>query len=180
MKIVPKALERSIYVFVSGLLCLLIAWQWSPIEGSLWQLSAGSVGYYLLYGIYFLGIVTLLASSFLINHFELFGLQQAYQYLKGKQGTNPSFSDVALYKITRHPIYLGVLMFLWFTPNMTLTHLSLSVLMTVYIYIGVYFEERDLVRIYGHTYIDYQERVPKLIPRTKRSKGASQMKGAAS
>lgn len=168
-KIIPVHLERSFYVFISGILCLLIVWQWTPIEGTLWQVTAGSVMYYILYGMFFFGIVFLFASTFLINHFELFGLQQAYFNLKGKQAPSQSFKEILLYKIVRHPIYLGFLLILWGTAHMTMTHFSLVFGFTIYIFIGIAYEEKDLIQTFGNTYLEYKNRVPKVIPFIKQS-----------
>ncbi len=163
-KYVPASVERSIYVLMSGLLCFLIAWQWQSIEGVVWTLAPGSVMSYFLMGLYFFGIVFLLASSFLINHFELFGLQQTYFHLMNKKKGPPSFVEFAFYRVTRHPIYLGLLLIIWSTPSMTFTRLALALGITLYIYIGIYFEEKDLVAEFGAKYEDYRHRVPKLIP----------------
>ena len=163
---VPKQLERSVFVLISGLLCVLISWQWQSIEGLIWSVNPGSWLSYILMGVYFFGIFFLLASSFLINHFELFGLQQTYFHLINKKKAPPTFTEFAFYRITRHPIYLGVMMIIWATPTMTVTRFVLALGMTLYIYIGIYFEERDLVAEHGSEYEAYRYRVPKLIPGT--------------
>lgn len=163
-KIIPKHLERSIYVMVSGVLCALIVYQWEPISGSIWNFTSGTFGYYIGYGIFIFGILFLLASTFLVNHFELFGLQQSYQNIKGSTPSPAIFKDHWFYKIIRHPIYLGFFMILFGTPKMTMTHLCLALGFTVYIYIGIYFEEKDLINYFGDTYRSYKKRVPKLIP----------------
>ncbi len=162
--VIPQPIERSVYVLFSGLLCLLIAWQWAPLQGWVWHLEPGSVGSIILMSVYALGIVFLLASSFLINHFELFGLQQSFLYLKNRKAAPPRFTDFAFYRMTRHPIYLGLLLIVWSTPDMSVTRLVLAVSMTVYIYIGIFFEEKDLVEQYGDEYRMYRRRVSKLIP----------------
>lgn len=166
-QIVPPSLERGFYIVISGLLCFLIIWQWKSIEGYVWQISPESVAYKILYGIYFFGILFLVSSSFILNHFELFGLQQTYLELKKKAPAKAIFKEILYYKIIRHPIYLGFLMIIWSAPNMSMTHLSLSVLFTIYILIGSAYEEKDLAKEFGSTYSDYQKRVPKLIPFTK-------------
>ncbi len=163
-RIVPAALERSIFVAISGLLCLLITWQWQALDGAIWTVQSESLAYSILYGIYVFGIFFLLASSFLINHFELFGLQQTYFHLVQKKAGPPRFVEFAFYRVTRHPIYLGVMMILWSAPSMTYTKLALALFFTGYIYIGIYFEEKDLKVQYGNLYKEYQARVPKLIP----------------
>lgn len=166
-KIVPKQVERNIYVLISGILCILIALFWSPIKGIIWEFQAGKIGFYITYGFFFLGIVVLLTSTFLINHFELFGLQQSYLHMMQRSARQPRFTTFALYQIVRHPIYLGLIMILWFTPVMSLTHLSLSLLFTVYIFVGIYFEEKDLIKEYGNTYHQYKKNIPSVIPFTK-------------
>lgn len=166
-KFVPKQLERSIYVLLSGILCIMIATLWCPIDGLIWEFQTGTIGFYLTYGLFFLGIIVLLTSTFLINHFELFGLQQSYLHMMERNARKPRFTTFALYQIVRHPIYLGLMMLLWFTPVMSFTHLSLSVLFTAYIFIGIYFEEKDLIKEYGNTYHEYKKAVPSVIPFTK-------------
>ena len=166
-KLVPKHLERSIYVFISGILCICIALFWSPIPGTIFKLAPGTPGYYFTYGLYFLGIAVLLASTFLINHFELFGLQQAYLNMVKRTARKPRFTTFALYKIVRHPIYMGFALILWATPIMSISHLYLAVLFTGYIFAGIYFEEKDLIREFGNTYKGYKQTVPPLIPFTK-------------
>ncbi|MCB0689808.1 MAG: hypothetical protein KDC53_24880 [Saprospiraceae bacterium] len=166
-RIVPKQLERSIYVLISGILCVTIATFWCPIEGTIWEFEAGTIGFYLTYSLFFTGIVVLLTSTFLINHFELFGLQQSYLHMMERAARPPRFTTFALYQIVRHPIYLGLIMIIWSTPVMSFTHLSLSVLFTMYIFVGIYFEEQDLIKEYGHTYHNYKKSVPSVIPFTK-------------
>lgn len=162
--IVPSHLERSIYVFISGLLCLLISWQWEAIDGFLWSFESGTALYYLSYGVFFFGIVFLLASTFLVNHFELFGVQQTFFHMRNKEAADPVFKDHFFYKFVRHPIYLGFTMILIGTPHMSMTHFSLFVGFFIYILVGIYFEEKDLVRMFGNTYVEYKKRVSRLIP----------------
>ena len=162
--VVSRHLERSIYVGLSGLICALIAWQWMPIEGVLWKFEAGSIGYYFTYAVFFTGILFLVASTFVINHFELFGLQQAYHNLKGKIAASQSFKEVLFYKYTRHPIYLGFVLILFSAPHMSMTRLTLAVGLLIYMFIGIAYEERDLLENFGDTYQSYKNRVPKIIP----------------
>ena len=112
------------------------------------------------------------ASSFVINHFELFGLQQVYYYFVDKPEPSPNFTDRFLYKIVRHPLQLGVLFGIWFTATMTITHLMMSVAMTLYIFMGLYLEEKDLVATLGQEYEDYRKRVRMILPVPKRSNAA--------
>lgn len=169
IKIIPKPIERSVYVLISGLLCLLIAWQWEPLGGWLWQFAPATIANVIFMTIFTSGIVFLLASSFLINHFELFGLQQSYLHLTDKKNGPPRFTDFAFYRLTRHPIYLGLFLTLWSTPEMSMTRFMLALCITMYIYVGIYFEEKDLVSEYGEQYRMYRQQVPKLIPGTARS-----------
>lgn len=171
VKFLPKSLERSIYVLISGLLCILIAFEWEPVAGSIWMVEQ-SVAYWIFMSIYLLGVVGLLASSFLINHFELFGLQQGYLHLVRRNARKPTFTEFAFYRFTRHPLYFSFIFIFWSSPEMTYTRFMLALGFTAYIYIGIYFEEKDLVHEYGSLYVQYQNRTPKLIPGTKRRDGA--------
>jgi len=139
-KVIPPAAERSTYVLLSGLVFLLICGYWQPMAGVLWEVEY-QPGRVLLTAIQLLGWGLVVASSFLINHFELFGLQQAYCHFVGKEVPKPHFTDRWLYKFVRHPLQLGVLVGLWFTATMSMTHGVLSVGMTFYIFVGLYFEE---------------------------------------
>ena len=160
---IPKAAERSTYVFVSGIFLSLIFIYWLGVDGYLWQVD-NHVGEVILISIYIFGWTFSTISSFIINHFELFGLQQVYLNLKNRAEPEPEFVDNYFYKFIRHPIQLGTLIGIWATPNMSYTHLMLSVTFTIYIFIGLHFEEKDLVRTLGKKYKTYQERVSMIIP----------------
>lgn len=160
---VPKAAERSIYVLASSLLFILLFWQWRPINITVWSVENVTLQY-LIYGLFALGWVLLLISTFLINHFELFGLQQIYMNLRNKPMKYPEFQMPWLYRIVRHPMMIGVIIAVWATPNMTVGHLTFSILMTGYILIGTIYEERDLMKNFGGKYIMYRNSVPKIIP----------------
>lgn len=162
-KIVPKAAERSTYVLLSGVVSLMLAFGWQPIEGTLWHVQ-NPVGSAILTGVYIFGWVLAVVATFVINHFELFGLQQAYVNLRDEPMPKPYFTKRFLYRVVRHPLQLGILIGTWVTPNMSLTHLFLSITMTAYILIALYFEERDLVAALGEEYEEYRTQVPKLIP----------------
>lgn len=162
-KVIPVAAERSTYVLCSGVLMLVICIFWQALPGELWH-PQGAVAIYLLTAGYLAGWVIALISTFLINHFELFGLQQVYFHLKNKPEPPMNFVESYFYRFVRHPLQFGVLMGIWFTPHMTSTHLFLAVTLTIYIVIGLYYEEKDLVRTLGENYSDYQGRVSKLIP----------------
>ena len=162
-KFIPDAAERSTYVFVSGILLLLICAYWQGIDGYLWQIDS-QVGETLLISIYMFGFVFSTISSFLIDHFELFGLKQVYLNLNNRVETEDEFVEKYFYKYIRHPIQLGTLTVLWATPTMSYNHLMLSVTFTIYIFVGLHFEEKDLVKTFGKKYKAYQKRVPMIIP----------------
>lgn len=161
---IPSHLERSTYVLVTGLVVLLMVWQWEPLGGVVWNLSSSTIWCYVLYGFSFLGWIILFISTFLINHFDLFGLRQAYLNLKDKPYTEINFKIISLYKYTRHPLYLGIVIGIWSTPLMTLTHLLFAIALTAYIFVGIYFEERDLVSAFGDKYRQYRASTPMLLP----------------
>jgi len=142
-----------------GLFCLY----WQPLNGVLWQID-NQIGQVVLIAGYCVGWFMVVLASFLINHFELFGLQQVYFNLVRKSEPSPHFTESLLYKIVRHPLQLGVLIGLWSTPTMSMTHLMLSVSMSVYIFIGLNYEEKDLVATLGKEYENYQGRVRMIVP----------------
>lgn len=162
-KVLPRAAERSTYVLVSGLMMLMLSFFWQPLNGTLWQVE-NSLGQTLLTGGYIFGWLFAVLATFVINHFELFGLQRVWLNLRNKPEPEPFFTERFLYRVVRHPLQLGVLIGMWVTPTMSMTHLVLSVAMTAYIFVGLYFEEKDLVASLGHKYADYQQRVPKILP----------------
>jgi protein-S-isoprenylcysteine O-methyltransferase Ste14 len=166
-QIIPKPIERSTYVLFSSLLLLLLFWQWSPMRGIVWR-AENPVGYFFLEALFWIGWLLVLLSTFLINHFDLFGLRQVYLYSKGSEYTELSFKMAFLYKIIRHPIMLGFIIAFWATPVMTTGHLLFAFATTAYILIALQFEERDLVRAHGESYCKYQQEVPMLLPLTKR------------
>ena len=164
---VSPVVERSTYVLVSSLALMLIFWLWQPLGGVIWT-TANPTGQTILYGLYALGWGILMISTFLINHFDLFGLRQVYLGLKGQSYTELPFRTPGFYRYVRHPLYVGWLIVFWATPTMTVTHLLFAVVTSLYILVAVQFEERDLVRAYGENYVNYQQRVPMLIPALKR------------
>ena len=168
IKVIPPASERSTYVLLSGVVFFLICFYWHAIAGTLWHVD-NQLARTILTAVQLFGWGLVVASSFVINHFELFGLQQVYCYFIGKPEPSPNFTDRFLYKIVRHPLQLGVLIGIWFTATMTMTHLMLSVTMTLYIFIGLYFEEKDLVATLGPDYENYRKRVRMIFPIPKRT-----------
>ena len=161
-RFVPPHLERSTFVWFAAALVIAIVQFWQPIEGDLWNVTgAGRIA---LYMISLFGFLTVPVTSFLTDHFELFGLRQVFEYALGRPPHQPEFKERALYKKVRHPMMLGFLLAFWATPHLTVGHLLFAGLMTSYILIGIYFEERDLARTHGQAYRDYQMRVPKLVP----------------
>lgn len=164
---IPQHLERSTYVLFASSMLILLFWQWQPLGGVIWQVNYTAFRY-LLYGISALGWLIVLGSTFLINHFDLFGLRQVYLYLIGQEYKHLEFKTVGLYKYIRHPLMLGFLIAFWATPQMTITHLVFAVLMTIYIITAIRLEEKDLLEIYGTLYEEYREQVSMLIPQLMR------------
>ena len=162
-RIVPEAVERSTYVLATCVVLGLMVWQWRPIEGTIWLIEQPFASG-LLQALSFFGWGLVLFSSFLIDHFDLFGLRQVWLYFRGKEYTQHPFVERSLYRIVRHPLMLGFLIAFWATPNMTGGHLVFALLTTGYILIGTRIEERDLVQILGDDYIEYRARTPGLIP----------------
>jgi protein-S-isoprenylcysteine O-methyltransferase Ste14 len=167
-KVIAPTAERSTYVLLSGVVFFLICFYWQAIAGTFWHVD-NQIARTVLTAIQLFGWGLVVASSFVINHFELFGLQQVYYYWVGKPEPSRQFTDRFLYKIVRHPLQLGVLIGIWFTATMTRTHLMLSVAMTLYVFIGLYFEEKDLVATLGQDYENYRKRVRMILPIPKRT-----------
>jgi methanethiol S-methyltransferase len=166
-RIVPRAVERSTYVLISSLLLALICWKWQAIPTVVWDVSS-HVFRSLLLAMFALGWLILLLSTFMINHFDLFGLRQVYLRLRGLEYTPPSFTERAFYRFVRHPIYLGFVIAFWATPHMSLGHLVFAMATTGYIFVGIFFEERDLMKYHAVEYGAYRARVPMLLPIGKR------------
>ncbi|MEA5535546.1 methanethiol S-methyltransferase [Crocosphaera sp. XPORK-15E] len=162
-KLIPQPIERSTYVLFSSLALLLLFWQWQPLGGVIWNIN-NLWGQIILLSLFGLGWLIVLVSTFLINHFDLFGLRQVYLYLQGKNYTYLEFKTPAFYKYVRHPLYVGWLLAFWLTPKMTVTHLLFAIMTTLYILIAIQLEETDLLEIHGETYEKYRREVPMLIP----------------
>jgi protein-S-isoprenylcysteine O-methyltransferase Ste14 len=169
-KVVSWYVERSTYVVAASAALALLLWQWRTIPGTVWDVRGTTLGSVLTVT-FWIGWGILLISTLLINHFELFGLAQVWAYFQGREFHRPDFKTPALYKMVRHPIYLGFVIAFWSAPHMTMGHLIFSVATTGYIVVGIYFEERDLIHAYGEAYRNYRARVPMLIPLLKFSKG---------
>jgi protein-S-isoprenylcysteine O-methyltransferase Ste14 len=162
-RIVPRTVERSTYVLISSLLLGLICWKWQAIPMLVWDV-ASPVLRPLLLAMFAVGWLILLLSTFMINHFDLFGLRQVYLRLRGLEYTPLSFTERALYRFVRHPIYLGFVIAFWATPHMSLGHLVFAIATTGYIFVGIFFEERDLMKYHAVEYGAYRARVPMLLP----------------
>lgn len=169
-KVVSWYVERSTFVVAASAVLALLLWQWRPIPGTIWDVRGTALGS-VLQVTFWIGWGILLVSTFLINHFELFGLAQVWAYFRGQEFHRPDFKTPALYKMVRHPIYFGFVIAFWSAPIMTMGHLLFSVATTGYILVGIYFEERDLVHAYGDLYRKYRLHVPMLIPLLKFRKG---------
>ena len=170
-KFVPPPVERSTYVLVSSLALALLFWQWRPIPGLVWDVT-NPVGRWLLAAVFWLGWVVVLVSTFLIDHFDLFGLRQVYLFASGRAYSPPAFKVGGLYRYVRHPIMLGFLLAFWATPTMTVGHLLFAVATTAYILIALQLEERDLVGYHGDQYRAYRMQAGMLLPLPRFSKSS--------
>ena len=164
-RFISPAIERTTYVMATNVVMLLLFWQWRPIGGTLWAFGEGTTAASVLLAVNIGGWALVFVSTFLINHFELFGLQQVYAHARGVQVPAPTFRQPFLYRWIRHPLYLGFLIAFWATPLMTWGHLLFSIAVTGYILVAVQLEERDLLRVFGDRYREYRRRVPMLLPR---------------
>src|ERR1700730_5741951 len=162
-RILPVACQRSTYVLLSSLILLLLFWQWRPIPIQVWQIDGMAA--WLLIGLSWLGWLVVLASTFMIDHFDLSGLRQAFFALRSAEMPGQSFKTPLLYKSVRHPVMLGFLRAFWAAPEMTAGHLLFAIMTTAYILVALQFEERDLIAQFGTTYQQYRQRVPMLLPR---------------
>lgn len=166
-KLVPQQIERSTYVLFSSVCMLLMMWQWQPIGGFVWKVEIAT-GKTFLTALFATGWAIVLISTFLINHFDLFGLRQVWFYFLGKKYEPLKFRIPFFYNYVRHPLYFGWLVCFWATPVMSAAHLLFALLTTGYIFTAIWFEERDLITQFGNKYSDYKNKTPMILPLGKK------------
>ena len=166
--IVPKHIERSTYVMISNLFVILLMWQWQPMVGVVWRVE-NPVGALILWSLFGFGWLAIVITSFMINHFDLFGTRQVYLHLLNRDYSPLEFKTRGFYKYTRHPLMVGWLVAFWATPDMTVGHLVFAIGTTVYILIAIQIEERDLLKFHGEAYESYRRQVSMLVPFRKKN-----------
>lgn len=162
-RIVPKPIERSTFVLASSLVLIFMFWQWRPMPETVWAVESGP-GWYILFGLFGLGWLVVFYTTFLIDHFDLFGLRQVYLHWRGIEYTGKTFMTPSLYKYTRHPLYLGFLVGFWAHPLMTQSHLLFAMVTTAYVFVAIMLEERDLMEYLGEPYVVYRRSTSMIIP----------------
>jgi methanethiol S-methyltransferase len=169
-RILPHSIERSTYVLASSLALILLFWQWRPLGGVIWDVE-NVIGRALLIGGFAFGWALVLVTTFVINHFDLFGLRQTWRAFRGQSQSPVGFATPILYRVVRHPLYVGWFFAFWCTPTMTITHLLFAVVTTAYILIAIQFEERDLMSAHPE-YAEYRRQVPMIVPVLRPQRGA--------
>ena len=164
---VPRTIERSIYVLAASVMLMILFLGWRPIDTIVWNVTS-PLFYDLLWAVFWIGWLTVLVSTFLINHFELFGLQQAWFHSRQRPEQAPQLREPSLYRVVRHPMMAGFFLAFWAAPEMTAGHLLLAAGMSLYILVALHYEERDLVSLFGADYENYRSRVGMLLPRLRR------------
>ena len=167
-RFVPEAMERSLFVAAASAILMLLFWQWRPLPQVIWHAEHPVLAWALVAGS-MLGWAVVFASSFMINHFDLFGLRQSFNGYWGWESTPIAFKQVGFYRLVRHPLMVGFLLAFWLTPTMTLGHLFFAAMTTGYIFFGTWIEERDLIAHLGDAYVDYKRRVRGFVPLPKRA-----------
>jgi methanethiol S-methyltransferase len=165
-KIVPRPVERSTYVLFSSAALILLYWQWRPMTDIVWNVD-NEIARNAIWAAFALGWLLVLISTFLINHFDLFGLRQVYLYLRETRYTELPFQIASFYKVVRHPLLLGFIIAFWAAPTMTVGHLLFTLATTAYMLVAIQFEERDMVRFHGQAYVEYRQRVRMIVPLPK-------------
>ena len=166
-RLVPQPIERSTYVLLSTVILILLIWQWRPIGYPIWSVEAPAA-VTLLRVLFLAGFGMVLYATFLIDHFDLFGLRQVYLHLRGRPYEHRPFSTPSLYRLIRHPLYVGWIMAFWITPTMTVGHLTFALLSTAYIFVAIVYEERDLIAHFGEDYRRYRLATPMIVPIPRR------------
>jgi protein-S-isoprenylcysteine O-methyltransferase Ste14 len=168
-RFVPAAVERSTYVLFASLALILLFWQWRPLPAVVWNVTAPAA-VWAIWAVFFFGWATVLLSTFLINHFDLFGLRQVWAYRMRREIPPSDFRTPLFYRVVRHPLYVGFIMAFWATPRMSQGHLLFAMATTAYILIAIQLEERDLIAVFGQRYHDYRAQVGMLTPRLRRAR----------
>jgi protein-S-isoprenylcysteine O-methyltransferase Ste14 len=177
-RIVPQPAERSTYVLFSSIALIALFYFWQPLGGTVWNIESAN-GRMVMYSLAGLGFGLVLVSTFLINHFDLFGLRQVWLFLTGQPYTHLAFRTPLFYRYVRHPLYVGWFMSFWFTPTMTVTHLLFAVMCSTYMLMAIRWEEKDLIIAHGSKYADYRNSVPMLIPTASSYKGPERRRSYA-
>lgn len=172
-RFVPQAAERSTYVLFSNLAMLVLFMTWQPIGGVIWDTDGAAR--IAVTGVYLLGWAVLFYATCLIDHFDLFGVKQAWRAFRGHRYEAPKFHTPGMYRLVRHPLYVGWLMIFWAAPTMTVAHLVFALMTTAYILVAIQLEERDLLDAFGRDYAEYRRRTPMLIPRILRRRRAAKL-----